>query len=32
MLTVGQQAVIDSYLCLVHLTAGMLSGTHRFYL
>lgn len=26
ILTIGQQAIMDAYLCLIHLTAGILVG------
>lgn len=26
ILTIGQQAIVDAYLCLIHLTAGILVG------
>lgn len=27
---IGQQAIMDSYLCLLHLTAGILVGTYVY--
>jgi hypothetical protein len=27
LLMIGQQAIMDAYLCLLHLTAGILVGT-----
>lgn len=29
IITIGQQAIIDAYLCLIHLTAGILVGKIR---
>lgn len=32
LLTIGQQAILDSYLCLAHLTVGIIAQVHSLYL
>jgi hypothetical protein len=32
LLMIGQQAIMDAYLCLLHLTAGILVGMLSVYL
>lgn len=31
ILMIGHQAIMDAYLCLLHLTAGILVGEHSNY-